>query len=116
MRIYDDGLFKPAPFRNRENFGRFLNEQGLRGAAVEIGVHRGYFAKQLLQQWQGESYFGVDVWEDIPEYHDQLHLLPDYETGKSGSYERDHDLQHTIDLLRKDSRVVLIRGESIRTL
>lgn len=44
----------------RELFGPFLNDRGLTGHAVEIGTHRGEFAKQLLSSWKGERLHCVD--------------------------------------------------------
>src|SRR5690606_5275623 len=43
----------------------------LTGDAVEIGTHRGEFAKHLLSQWDGRLYC-VDPWADVDGYNDLL--------------------------------------------
>lgn len=53
-------MIRLAPFTDRINFAPWLNEQGLTGLAVEIGTHRGEFAKQFLRMWQGEKLFCID--------------------------------------------------------
>ena len=59
--ILDQGV--SARVKTRAEFGRFLNELGLVGKIVELGVHRGDFAVRLLDEWVGEKYYGVDLWE-----------------------------------------------------
>jgi hypothetical protein len=56
----------------------------LRGTAVEIGVHQGFFARQLLERWHGKTFVGIDPWcENIEGYGpDQTETLPDYDTGR----------------------------------
>lgn len=76
-------MYHMAPFSLRENFGTFLNSVGLVGTAVEIGVHQGYFAVQLLGRWNGRRYYGVDPWLDSIEGYDQKQIdtLMDYWKG-----------------------------------
>jgi hypothetical protein len=51
-----------AEFVGRDNFGEFLNRQGLKGHAVEVGTHRGAFAHCLLSHWKGKRLFCIDPW------------------------------------------------------
>lgn len=55
-------LIQLAPFRQRAQFGRFLNTRRLTGVAVEIGTDRGYFAYELMRTWNGRKLFCVDPW------------------------------------------------------
>jgi glycosyltransferase involved in cell wall biosynthesis len=54
----------------RQHFGSFLNELGLHGEAVEVGVARGEFSQQLLDQWHGRMLHLVDPWRHLPDYRD----------------------------------------------
>ncbi len=65
-----------ARVRSRLDFGPFLNEQGLMGHGVEVGVLRGEFAAALLDQWRGQVLHLVDPWKHLPGYQD-IHNLSD---------------------------------------
>ena len=52
-----------AELANRSHLGGFLNALGLTGVGVEVGAYRGDFAREVLADWQGESWFLVDPWE-----------------------------------------------------
>lgn len=54
----------------REEFGDLLNQLGLVGDAVEVGVLRGEFAEILLERWQGRMLHLVDPWRQLPGYVD----------------------------------------------
>lgn len=54
----------------REDLALLLNELGLTGEGVEVGVHRGEFADQILQRWNGKMLHLVDPWRHLPSYHD----------------------------------------------
>lgn len=56
-------IIHQAPFHNRANFGKYLNQQNLTGLAAEIGTHRGTFAKMLLDQWAGNTLYCIDPWK-----------------------------------------------------
>lgn len=49
---------------SRNQFGKWLNELGLTGRAVEIGTHRGDFARIFLNNWQGQELRCIDPWAD----------------------------------------------------
>lgn len=62
--------YRKAPFRGRDNLSKFLVRQGAGedSIAIEIGVHRGGYAKKFLRHWPG-WYLGVDPYEaDLPGY------------------------------------------------
>ena len=56
----------------RNDFGLLLNEMGLTGKAVEIGVADGNFAKDTLSVWQGLKYYMVDLWARYDGYTDLI--------------------------------------------
>lgn len=68
-------MFRLAPLSTRNQFGQLLNDMGLLGEAVEIGTHRGEFAKVLLDSWKGIKLHCVDPWTVPGGYEDQAKLL-----------------------------------------
>lgn len=56
-------LFKQAPFMGRNELPIYLNQLGLTGTGAEIGVHRGDYAKILLEKWEGKMLLCVDHWK-----------------------------------------------------
>lgn len=56
----NSSILQQAPFVGRANFGRFLNSLSLTRTAVEIGTHRGGFAKTLRDTWHGVSLYTID--------------------------------------------------------
>lgn len=52
-----------AELRARDGLGSFLNDLGLTGTGVEVGVYRGDFSQILLSQWQGKHWYMVDRWD-----------------------------------------------------
>lgn len=85
-----------APFRNRDYFGKFLNDRGLTGQGAEIGTHRGDFAVTLLSRWKGFLHL-VDPWGPVSGYEDQAVGLKQI-WGTDGN--RDHDLAFCREQLR----------------
>lgn len=49
--------------RHRHNVGMFLRDHHLLGDVVEIGVLHGGFSEIVLDQWPGQHYYMVDLWE-----------------------------------------------------
>jgi len=49
----------------REDFPFLLNEMGLTGRGVEVGVLRGDFARHFLQYWKGQKLYCVDAWRHL---------------------------------------------------
>lgn len=47
---------------HRERLGQWLNENGLIGSMVEIGVCFGGFSKIVLKDWRGAAYHMIDPW------------------------------------------------------
>lgn len=52
--------------RSREEFGSWLNANGLTGIGVEVGSLSCGYARSILQTWQGDKLFVVDPWEPQP--------------------------------------------------
>lgn len=46
----------------RDELPRVLNERGLTGVGVEVGVNDGGFSERLLAGWRGRKLFSVDPW------------------------------------------------------
>lgn len=51
-------------FRERSQLGLVLNAMGLVGTYVEVGVHKGEFAREVLTHWLGKRYIAVDPYEE----------------------------------------------------
>lgn len=99
-------MFLSAPLSSRNQFGKLLNQKGLVGEAVEIGTHRGDFAKILLDSWAGSVLHCVDPWSNYEQI--QQNALP--ERGPS----RADDLSQTLSVLRKHhpNRFRIVRNQS----
>ena len=52
---------------HRRELGQFLNDAGLLGTGVEVGVADGQFAREILRTWQGKRLVLVDCWQ--PQAH-----------------------------------------------
>lgn len=79
----------------RRLFGELLNCKGLLGEAIEIGTHRGEFARALWEQWQGKKLHCVDPWQDnLPGYEVQGAVL------WGGAKTREEDYQAAKKLLQ----------------
>ncbi len=47
----------------REELPRVLNERGLTGVGVEIGVKTGWYSEVILDRWDGDILYSVDPWD-----------------------------------------------------
>jgi hypothetical protein len=56
----------------REDFAQFMNDKGILGLAVEVGIAEGSFAKHNLGIWKGKQYSLVDPWKRYPGWTDLL--------------------------------------------
>ena len=54
----------------REDLPEFLNQKGLIGTGVEVGVLRADFSFHILSKWRGEKLYLVDGWRHIPGLED----------------------------------------------
>lgn len=77
---------------NRYHLGHYIEGD----TDVEIGVHRGFFAKSFLRNWKGKTYHLVDPW------------LPYGQIDK----DRTADFLHTKELFKDDKRVTIWRMTS----
>ena len=94
-------VFQQASFVDRDNFPNFLNEKGLVGEAVEVGVHRGVFAKVILDHWKGRMLHLVDPWSIPLGYEEQAKNLISVLQGEES---REMDLQETHRILLPHGR------------
>lgn len=85
-----------SPFPSRWNIGHALSFAGLTGMAVELGTHRGDFAKRLLDTWPGVLHC-VDPWFTPEGYEGQAALLP----SLGGGINRDEDMERAAWILRR---------------
>lgn len=56
----------------RNDFGTLLNELGLLGEGVEIGVYEGDYSEILLGSWKGKCLHLVDPWCYMNDYYDGM--------------------------------------------
>lgn len=99
-------MFQQAEFVDRNELGNFLNKKGLKGRAVEVGTHRGDFAFEFLQTWEGKLLTCIDPWENLPEYLAQSKLL-------WGNGNREEDFQHCQRILEPfQGQVEFLRSTS----
>ncbi len=70
--------------KHRHNLPEFLNEHGLTGTGVEIGVFEGGFSAMFIEKWKGERFIGIDPYKNYPteEYHDGCNRCDLFEVGK----------------------------------
>lgn len=54
--------------RSRRDLGTFLNRHQLLGQGAEVGVFRGVFAHNILNEWRGQKLFLVDPWSPQPPF------------------------------------------------
>lgn len=79
-------MYVASELSSRNEFGRLLTERGCE-RAVEIGTHRGDFAKILLTDWGGHLTC-VDPWEDTESYKEsQTPLLWDTDGDRQKDFE-----------------------------
>lgn len=98
-----------APMSTRNQFGFMLNDAGLLGEAVEVGTHRGDFAKVLLTNWRGKLLHCVDPWSNVKGFEEQAGMLD------GGGKDRDEDFRMCLRNLRdwiKKGRCRLNRATS----
>lgn len=95
-------LLQAADFRERKNFGSFLQRRGLVHLALEVGTHRGQFAADFLQTWPGRLLYCVDHW------------LPHYDPDDGAAWgDREADYQEALRVLsRYGNRAQVLRKTS----
>lgn len=58
--------------KTRLELADMLNEMGLTGEAVEVGVANGYFSFPFLDRWRGRKLYMIDPWrEPEPQYNQE---------------------------------------------
>jgi hypothetical protein len=68
---------------------KWLNDLGLTNEAVEVGTHRGEYARVFAEKWKGKLFHCVDPWYNPPEYESQAKYL----SGPNNGKDRDKDYQ-----------------------
>lgn len=75
MIIRPDELMEAPAWGSRAELPRILNELGLLGHGLEVGVQRGINASHIRAGWNGVMFHGVDIWRpyygvrDLQEHH-----------------------------------------------
>jgi hypothetical protein len=67
---------------HRRELPTLLNERGLLGSAVEIGVAKGAFSEHILTLWRGAHLLSVDPWRAAP---------PDEYVDRANRSQEEHD-------------------------
>jgi len=91
---------------DRDCFPTLLNQLGLTGDAVEVGVHDGFFSWFILEHWKGKRLFSVDPWK-----HQE-----DVMFDASNVSQQEHDEAYNVcrDMLKQfGTRSVIMREFSI---
>ena len=90
--------------KHRHNLPAFLNDHGLLGAGVEIGIFTGGFSAMFVENWKGRMFYGVDSFKNIPteQYHDGCNRCDLAEVGKT-----------TAEFFKDKSNFTLIHKESL---
>jgi hypothetical protein len=91
--------------RRRDELANYLNDAGLVGTGVEVGVAAGDFSRTILSGWEGRELVLIDAWTPQPdsEYHDIFNAPADIQAVHRAAAER---------VARDDSRVRLVQALS----
>lgn len=91
--------------RTRNEFGQLLADRGLLGPAVEVGVHAGLFAEEILS-WGVEQLYMVDLWRHVKDGTAELEQSDEV---------LEEVFQSCLERNKKDlDRIVVLRGDSCR--
>jgi len=60
------GVENDLLMEHRNQLPRMLNDLGLNGIGVEIGVCEGVFSDIILKTWKGKKLYLIDSWRHIP--------------------------------------------------
>jgi hypothetical protein len=94
----------------RVDIGAVLNELGLLGQGVELGVFRGDFAEQLLSTWKGGPLLLIDAWLHLPDYFDSWNLS---DKEMEGNY---HVTRHKLAGFTQRTQFFRMRSEVAATI
>jgi hypothetical protein len=59
----EERLLEAGILGYRDELPKLLNQRGLVGRGVEVGVKRGRFSELILRQWDGSELISVDPWQ-----------------------------------------------------
>jgi hypothetical protein len=103
-------MSSPPRLLTRDELGDVLNQQGLVGAGVEVGVFRGEFSEQVLIKWHGKKLYLVDPWAFQSDYLDSWGGSDDaMERLLHCTLNRLHRFRARIDVIRKRSDQAALR-------
>lgn len=88
----------------RGQFSRYLNELGLIGSAVEVGVNRGHNSMTFIRFWKGQRLYLVDPWRYIAEYKDAVNEPDEHrESTYQEVLAKFHNYMDRVTILRMSS-------------
>jgi hypothetical protein len=77
--------------KSRSEIGGYLNDLGLLGVGVEVGVFEGAFSETILDTWKGTKLYLVDPWAVLPGYGPGLGLVDGKDFNASKASQADWD-------------------------
>jgi hypothetical protein len=71
--------FKLPKIVYRQDFGVLMESMGGE-TIIEIGTHKGWFAKDMLSKWPSfKKYYGIDPWKEQRFYKDASNVREEYQ-------------------------------------
>lgn len=113
--LIDDASYRKrlsTAFRNLESRGElpdYLNDLGLVGEGVEVGVRNGEFSKHILSKWKGKKMHMVDPWE-----HQDEKLYVDISNRDQEHQNKIHDELVAFMQSTYPNRYAIHRGYSVQ--
>lgn len=93
-------------FKDRTELIKYVADQYPKGYGVEVGVQEGKFSKTILENWDCETLFLIDPWEEFEEYKNDL--------GAVSQEQHEHNLNKTVaNTFGYDDKVEIIRDYSV---
>jgi hypothetical protein len=92
----------------RDDLGQMLNQLGLLGVGVEVGVLKGHLSRRILDVWNGKTLLMVDPWEKQP---DDVYTDID---NTSDEVQKDRMQTALQSVKYHEGRYELIRGYSVQ--
>lgn len=90
----------------RDELGVLLNQLNLSNTGVEVGAWRGYYSERLLNTWNGEKLYLVDIWKHQKSGY--------YNTLNASDTEHENNYKLTLQSIQKFSgRCEIIRKFSV---
>jgi len=89
--------------KTREDFPAFLNEKGLVGIGVELGVQKAKYSEHILKNWNGRELVLIDIWRELPResYNDVANVGADAQRENlSSAFDRIYSFGERATMIR----------------